>query len=274
MSNVVSIGEVPWRREDMVASLEEFDALYARRPIRDNRGGMKSPQMFLSWFALRALAPKAVIESGVWLGQGTWFFEQACPDAELYCLDPNLERIQHRSPRATYYDRDFTAIDWTSLPRSDTVVFFDDHQNGYERLQAAKWAGFRHVMFEDNYAVPHGDCYSLKRAFAHAGFATPAVRSRAKLAWWVRNALLGPRARPGDVAPNDTDATYLRENLEVYYEFPPVFKARTTRWGDPWDDRYPTPPPLLERVDAAHQQRFLDEAAAYTWICYARLAGK
>jgi hypothetical protein len=272
MSNLVSIGEVPWRREDMIASLEEFAALYERRPIRDNKGGMKSPQMFLSWFALRALAPKAIIESGVWLGQGTWFFEQACPDAELHCLDPNLERIQYRSVRATYYDRDFTAIDWTGLPREETAVFFDDHQNGYERLKAAKWAGFRHLIFEDNYAVPHGDCYSLKKAFAHAGFSVPAVRGRARLARRVRGAIFGKTATPGDVAPNPVDAAYLAANLEAYYEFPPVFKARTTRWGDPWDEaRYPTPPPLLTAVESPHHQRFFDEALAYTWICYVRL---
>ena len=49
---------------------------------------MLSPHMFLMWFALKTLQPKVVIESGVWLGQGTWFVEKACPDARICCLDP------------------------------------------------------------------------------------------------------------------------------------------------------------------------------------------
>src|SRR5687768_2691932 len=100
MISSVVLGQVPWSREDMLGKLEEFSSLYDDRPIKDNTGGMLSPHMFSIWFALRTLQPKAVIESGVWLGQSTWFFERACPDAQLYCIEPNLDRIQYRSTRA------------------------------------------------------------------------------------------------------------------------------------------------------------------------------
>ena len=271
----MTIGEAPWSREDMMEKLEDFSSLYDNRPIKNNSGGMFSPHMFLAWFALQALKPKAIIESGVWLGQGTWFFEKACPDAQLYCIDLNLDNIQYRSSRAEYFDRDFSTIDWSHLPKGETVLFFDDHQNAYERVKTAKWFGFKHLIFEDNYPSLQGDCYSLKKAFMHSGLRSVPSHSRSLKVWcWKRiQSLLGIKdCSNRGIPPNDVDATYLRRNLEAYYEFPPVFKAERTRWGDPWDDvNYPTPGALLSSVEKEYQQKYMDEAKNYTWMCYARL---
>jgi hypothetical protein len=274
MTSAMSIGQVPWSREDMLATLEEFSSLYDERPIADNRGGMRSPHMFMTWFALRMLQPQAVVESGVWLGQGTWFIERACPNAQLFCIEPNLNRIQYRSKRAQYFDRDFSTIDWSHLPKHETLLFFDDHQNAYERIKTAKWFGFTHLIIEDNYPPSQGDCYSLKRAFMHSGFkCIPRRGSFSSRFKQKLRALAGaPDSRYRDVAPNEVDAKCLRQNLEVYYEFPPVFKTERTRWGDRWDDeKYPTPEPLLKSVERECQQPFMDEAVHYTWICYAKL---
>jgi len=227
MSSVV-IGQVPWSRDDMRGKLEEFSSLYDDRPIKDNTGGMLSPHMFSIWFALRTLQPKAVIESGVWLGQGTWLFERACPDAQLYCIEPNLDRIQYRSTRAAYFKQDFSTIDWGSLPKDETLVFFDDHQNAYERLKTVKWFGFTRVIFEDNYPAAQGNCYSLKQVFMHSGlkFTPRSSQSlRAKLKQKAR-ALLGiTETKPVEILPNEIDAQYLRQNLEVYWLFRPSVLA-------------------------------------------------
>ena len=52
---------------------------------------------------------------------------------------------------------------------------------------------------------------------------------------------------------------------------PPVFKLARTRWGTPWDSRYPTPDPLLTAMAHPWQEIFLDDADDYTWLCYVRL---
>lgn len=259
----------------MIRKLAQFAVLYEQRPIRNNAGGMLSPHMFLAWFALQALKPRAIVESGVFLGQGTWFFEKACPDARLYCIDLDLARIQYRSERAEYFDRDFSRIDWNDLPKDDTLLFFDDHQDAYERLKTAKWFGFKHLIFEDNFPASQGDCYSLKQAFAYSGFKfdpLPYWSLRAKLKWKLAK-LFGILAdKYLGVAPNELDAIYLRQNLAVYHEFPPIFRAERTMWGDPWDDlHYPTPPALLSSVEEEYQQGFMDEAMSFSGMCYARL---
>ena len=273
MDGLATIGDPPFSREAMRAALEDFSRVYEMWPLKGNPGGMLSPHMFLTWFVLRQLAPKAVVESGVWRGQGTWLIEQACPDARLYCIDVDLTNRLYISDRAEYFDRDFSTIDWTDLPGEDTVLFFDDHQNAYERVKAASWFGFKHLIFEDNYPVHQGDCYSLKQAFAHAGLQFDPRSSdtwRLKYKHFKRR-MLSSLGRMHEVPPNDVDARYLRRNLEVYYELPPVIKVEHTRFGTCWDERYPTPEPLLRSVEESYQRIFRDDATSYTWMCYARL---
>lgn len=258
----------------MLGKLEQFSAVYDERPIKDNAGGMLSPHVFLAWFALSTLKPKVVVESGVWLGQGTWLIEKACPDAQIYCIDPNLKRIRYRSSRARYFDRDFSTIDWTHLPKEETVLFFDDHQDAYERVKLSKWFGFKHIFFEDNYPPRQGDCYSLKQALAHSGLQfNPAHSASLKRKYkHSKRRLLVALGRMREVAPNDVDAKYLLQNLDVYCELPPVFKGERTRFGTPWDEEnYATPKPLLLTVEKDYQRKFKDEAASYTCMCYARL---
>jgi len=268
MSAPMSFGEVPWTRDDLLAALEGFSQLYDQRPIRDNVAGMRAPHMFAAWFALARLKPKVVVESGIANGQSTWLIEQACPEAELHSIDIDLSQRVYFSDRATYYEKDFDSIDWSSLPTDETVLFFDDHQNAYDRVKSAAWFGFEHLLFEDNYPVPRGDCYSLKKAFAGGGF-TPEAPSRKGLGRLLGG---GESVPQGTVAPNMVDAHYLQKNLASYFEFPPVIHPPATRWGDAWDQtRYPTPEPLLSQVEEAWQQVFADEAVHYTWLCYARL---
>jgi hypothetical protein len=245
----------------MIAKLEEFAELYARRPIKANDGGMRSPHLFHFWFAMQHLKPSAVIESGVWKGQGTWFIEQACPDAEIYCIDISWKNLQFRSNRAQYINKDFSLIDWSHLNSDDTLVFFDDHVDSIKRIPVCLKQGFKHIMFEDNYPHSKGDCYSLKEVFSNSGHAAlPGIKNR------IRRAL--GLLHDSGVAPNIKDASYVRSVASVYQELPPIFKISTTRWGDPWDDRFPTPAPLLSAVEKPYEQCFLDEAEWYTWICY------
>lgn len=274
MGKVVTIGKPPWSDHEMLSNLEAFASLYEDRPIEDNTGGMKSPHMFLAWFVLQRLQIKTIIESGVWLGQGTWFFERACPDAELHCIDPDLARIQYRSKRATYYDRDFSTIDWRHLDKERTVAFFDDHQNAYERVKTAKRFGFKHLIFEDNYPPSQGDCYSLKKAFMHSGFTNTHRSLKRRFRETVRRVQgKNPIHIPSnEVPPNDGDANYLEDNLDIYCELPPVFKTEVTRWSDTWDaETYPTVEPLLRSQSHQYQKIFFDDATSYTWMCYAKL---
>ena len=281
----MKIGNPPWSRNEILASIDEFSTIYSERPIKDNQGGMKAPHMFAVWFIAKKLDPDLIVESGIWKGQSTWLLEKACPKAKLISIDLNLDRREYISPKATYFDRDFSEQDWSQISGDRTLAFFDDHQNAYKRLQQCKWFGFKHAIFEDNYPAKQGDCYSLKKALANAGFkpersnktlipsvvSTKILNKFATLSGISSNSFT-PQHEAVTVQPNNFDSRMLQKNLDVYYEFPPVCKTDKTRWGDEWnDDSYPTPEPLLDRPTKPSQEIFLDEAKSYTWICYTKL---
>jgi len=232
----MSLGSPPFHRDDMFSHLQEFEEVYKKRPIEDNRGGMKAPQAFYAWYIAKKLQPELIIESGVWYGQGTWFFEQACPNANIICIDPDQSRLKYKSKKATYTSHDFKNINWDSVQsdKSKVLCFFDDHQNAVSRLPILKIYGFKHIMFEDNYPVGQGDCVSLKTALEVGG----------------------------------KDSKIVKEYIDVYQELPPPIKLDITRWGDSWDN-YPTEDALISNIDKT--SCYFDGAENYTWICYARM---
>ncbi len=250
----IDIGDPPWSREELIGELDVFLDIYDERPLKENAGGMSSPHSFYTWYALRKLNPKTVIESGVFRGHSTWLIEQALPETEIISIDPRLDHVVYRSDRARYQETDFGLSDWSALDSNTTLVFFDDHQNAYERLKQCRWFGFRNVIFEDNYAHTQGDFYSLKKAFQGRGFA-PAKSKRVKqilsfcFPRGVKCNTIG--ATSAAVAPNQADAEYIRRHVEIYFEFPPIFRLTGTRWGTAWNDvNYPTKAPLF--IDPPH----------------------
>lgn len=243
-----------FEREDMLKYLDEFSEIYNNRIINNNEGGMKSPHLFPIWYILKKIKPKYIIESGVWKGLGTWFFENASPDSIIISIDPSPNYRIYTSPNVEYSTIDFINYDWSKISdqdKKDTLLFFDDHQNSIDRIKHAKLLGFKKMIFEDNYPYLQGDCYSPKK-----------ILSRKK---WVID--LGGVKKWFD--PVETDYNYFIENVISYQELPPLFKDDKTRWGDDWSDYiYNTPEPLLSKSDIEKYPIFFDERKDYTWLSY------
>lgn len=260
----VRIGDFGWSREDFLSELKDFHAAYLERPIKDNHGGMSSSHLFLLWFLLRKLRPTTVIESGVFQGQGTWLIEKALPTAQLNCIDIDWSKLKYKSTRATYFSQDFATIDWGTLDKSKTFVFFDDHMNAFQRTLDCARLGFKHIAFEDNYYPANvGDVYSVKLALAGLGY-----QPTRDIRYWL-NRLRGIRH---DVAvrPNTDDAAKLKQVIEVYREMPPIFLPAMSRWGYAYTT-LPTEAPILTEIEADWQRIFQEEAKWYTWLAYLRL---
>lgn len=285
MTAVTEIGEPLVSGSEIIAEMAAFLDLYRERPHRDNDGGMKAPHMFATWVMLRKLRPSLVIESGVFRGQGTWLIEHAVPDAELICIDPSPTHRTYTASRAQYFEEDFSRLDWRDAP-ADTVAFFDDHQNAYDRAMQCRWFGIKHMIFEDNYAAGVGDCYSLKKAFAMQGAARSHMTEDGYAIAQKRRTLKGELSykitkklkKMGVISDinlavpkNGHDAALLQRNLERYFEFPPVVRSASHRFG-PWrDDRLPTKPPVIPEARRTDEEIFAKDAPSYTWICYAAL---
>jgi len=266
---------LPWTRKEIISSLDEFMEIYKKRPIQDNNGGMKAPHMFATWFICRQLQPDIIIESGIWYGQSTWLFEQACPEAELFSIDINLANRKYISKRSTYLDTDFSCNNWNFIT-NHSLAFFDDHQNALNRLRQCEALGLKHIIFEDNYPHPKGDCYSLKKALGGFGHEHELIKSlKAELKKNSNNVQLQSRLsalQQTTVEANSYDRDYINTQLDILDEFPPVVQTAMTRWGDRWDSSvYPTEEPLLVGKIPEKYQIFIEEANSYNWLCYARL---
>lgn len=258
------IGAPPWTRDEMTAELPVFAKIYADRPIQDNFGGMSSSHLFLFWFLLKKLAPKHVIESGVYKGQGTWFIEQAVPDAMITCLDVDWSNLAYRSGKARYLTGDFATHNWSGIDWDSSLAFFDDHVNAVRRTKQCASIGVKHLIFEDNYYPDSvSDVYSLKNAFAGIGH-----QPRRGRHYWLQR-IKGMR-NDVRVKPNESDAEYLRSVIDIYHELPPPCLPRISRWGTPYAD-LPVEIPLLTAIEEGWQQIFADEGKWYTWLAYVRL---
>lgn len=269
MQKVQKIGNIDWTVDEIKKSIPIFIELYKNKPIADNQGGMKSPHMFAAWFMLKKINPKNVIESGVWKGQGTWLIETTLPEANIFSIDLNLKKREYISDKVKYFNKDFSKIDWSMIEnKEDTLLFFDDHQNAVERVMLCERKGFKHLVFEDNYPENQGDCYSLKKALQYLESNTNNIRKN-----FFES--LKQRIRKNKIERRHIrieDSKYLKDVLDIYYEFPPVFKNSITRWGDNWDDEnYLTPEPLYKKVEEKYLEIFQKEAIFYTWFCYAKL---
>jgi hypothetical protein len=239
-----------YTKSEISVFLDEFYSLYNERPVKDNTGGMKASHMFAFWFLLKKINPEAVIESGVFKGNGTWLIEKACPNAKIACIDPCLYQRVYVSSKAVYTTTDFLLVDWSNLKDRNVLVFFDDHQDSIKRIRRCNELGFKKIIVEDNYPIDQGDCYSPKKALSN------------------KNYLLNDTT----CLKNTDDYKFLKENLEYYQESFPIFDDTTTVWNTPWkNDLYNTPESLLTEDYKNKYPVFFNERKDYYWLCYLQL---
>lgn len=242
--------------------LDEYLNLYQNRPVKDNAGGMKSPHLFNMFCLLKEIKPNLIIESGVWKGQGTWFFENTCPKSDIISFDISMDNLVYTSKKATYVKGDFTKVDWNSFfsnnkkyNQNNVLLFLDDHVDFTERLKfLSSTPFFKKIVFEDNYPPTQGDCVSPK-----------------KLRESVKCIIDKAGNRVEYIIPKE-DIELFNKNISYYQELPPLFKPEKTRWGDSWE-KYNTLDPIF-KLDEEVNQILVEEMYDYTWIAYMELNGE
>ncbi|KAK6153642.1 hypothetical protein DH2020_013281 [Rehmannia glutinosa] len=211
-----------------------------------------------------------MIESGAFKGHSTWVLRQAMPNTPILSLSPrHPEKYLKKGPayvdgNCTYFAGkdfvDFGSMDWRRVMRkhgiedhSRVLVFFDDHQNELKRLKQALKAGFRHLVFEDNYDTGTGDHYSFRqicdqfyiRGGGHSCFKDSdeaRVRFKRKK-FWEKAVDIEELCGPGEAwwgvrghmrdnfnhsnnaitfAEHFQNSRFVESVLDVYWELPPV----------------------------------------------------
>ncbi|GFP90416.1 hypothetical protein PHJA_001185500 [Phtheirospermum japonicum] len=158
---------VEWTSKDLLKGLEEFVPIYEARPIKNNMYGMGFDHSFGLWFITRWLNPDLMIESGAFKGHSTWVLRQAMPDTPIVSITPRHPE-KYLKKGARLCRRELHLLCWKGF------CGFRKHGFGEELLgntglkievglrQALK-AGFKHLVFEDNYDTGTGDHYSFRQ---------------------------------------------------------------------------------------------------------------
>ena len=289
-----------YERKELINSFKKFLEIYEKRPIKKNTGGMRLSHCFAFYLFLKKINPPLVVESGVLKGQGTWLIENICPNAKIICIDIYPHKRVFTSKKAKYYSQDFKNLDWTNIPEN-SLAFFDDHQNAVDRLIYAKWCGFKHLIFEDNFSdtYENRDTYSLKQALSNSGFINTYNKNKFKeffnklfLSFKMETKKLSYGLLPKfaqkffknpyyyydlnrlkDVKPNNVDSKLIDKNIDIYYEFPPLIEDENTKKE--------TDNPIFSSLDDllqhCNEKTILEikndytEASNYCWISYVKL---
>ncbi|MCJ2089220.1 hypothetical protein MKK88_25000 [Methylobacterium sp. E-005] len=151
----------------VIDQVRTFWSLIPTAPVRQRRGGSGFNGALQLYVAMRALRPRFVIESGVFRGLTTWVIRQACPEARIFCHDPDLSGLQYRDLQARYSTADWSTAEWSMLDPATTVAFFDDHVAQGRRVAEAHARGLTRLLFDDD-AAGH-------RIHAHGGPAHPTI---------------------------------------------------------------------------------------------------
>ena len=276
-------------KKNILNHLDEFNHMYKERPIKNNRGGMGIQNMFGFYFLLKTIKPEFVVESGVFKGQSTWLIENTLPKAKVLSIDPWLEQREYISTSSLieYSNLDFTNQDFTNIPEN-SLVFFDDHQNFYQRLIYSYFFGFKNIIGEDNYPVRQGDTYSFKKIYSASGLndSRPNLKTLLKSIIILSKHTFFKKVNKNykkeiqkydlsiqDVLETKNHFNNLEKIIDTCFELPPIFKTKFTRWGDLWtDENYPTKQSLLDLTDS-NIKKYIDffNDNYYNWMCYIKL---
>ncbi len=263
-----------WDYEEIINEIEIFLKIYEKRPISNNKGGMKFPHAFGLYFILKKINPSLVIESGVFKGQSTWIIENTLPNAEIICLDIDLSKREYISKKAKYSNLDFKFQDLSKIPEN-TLVLFDDHVNHLNRIKEAYFFGIKNIILDDNYKSNSGDFQTIKQSFEKYSFNHQLkITSIFKtLFFFVK--LLSKKIfvkkfnahkelnfitnRIRDHSLNKNEFKNIDKIIKTYYEFPPIIPQNSN-----------TEVPLLDQANEQLKD-YLNELSVYNHLTFIEL---
>lgn len=133
--------------------LDDFFALYPKRPVADNKGGSGLNDSLWLYLLARLFEPALIVESGSHKGHSAWLFRQACPDAEIHSFDIDHSRLAHRASGVIFHEEDWAPARFPEADPERSLVFLDDHISHARRLREAGAKGFRHLLLDDNFSA-------------------------------------------------------------------------------------------------------------------------
>jgi hypothetical protein len=129
---------------------ENFFDILPSCPVIQNHGGNGFNGGLLLYVIAVILNPEVIIESGVFRGFTTWVMRRACPKAKIFCFDLTFRALRYRDSVATYIERDWSEFKFGAGELKNSLCFFDDHVDQWQRIEEVKHLDGRTVVFDDS----------------------------------------------------------------------------------------------------------------------------
>ncbi len=134
---------------DYRADVADFLVSFENNPAAGARRTTATGSLLWLFVIARAIAPKVIVESGVYKGASLYTFHTAVPSAKLFGYDIDLANCVVRDAGIVLHEGD-----WSELPPrvegEGDLCYFDDHINNCLRVREAYELGFRHLIFDDS----------------------------------------------------------------------------------------------------------------------------
>ncbi len=139
--------------QDIQQYIAAYNQVFKQITISNLHGGMGYNNGLLVYCFTKVVNPDAVVESGVWRGFSTALLDAAStPQTKLYCFDINLSKVEHRSPKARYFEHDIEGFQ-EPIVGNKILALLDDHVSHYDRLQWCRTKGIPYIIADDDLSV-------------------------------------------------------------------------------------------------------------------------
>jgi hypothetical protein len=142
------------RSDDLILSdIIEYDDIFRKSNISNLNGGMGYNNGLFVFIFTRATSAELIIESGVWRGFTTGLLDVSSGDhAKLHCFDINLSKVEWKSSKAIYYEKDISEVDLITRGKK-CLALFDDHVSQFDRLNYCHNNGVKNIIFDDDVSI-------------------------------------------------------------------------------------------------------------------------
>ena len=109
-----------------------------------------TPGNLTLWLFLlvRALDPRVVVESGVFMGSSLFTLRAASPRPKLFAFDLDFSKLAFKADTIDYRQHDW-GTDSVRAESPADLCYFNDHINNCMRIRQCHERGFKHLVLDD-----------------------------------------------------------------------------------------------------------------------------
>jgi len=131
-----------------VGDLVEYFEVRRQNPAFGILGTTPGNLTLWLFLLVRALKPKVVVESGVYMGSSLFTMRCASPVPKMYAFDLDFSKLLFKTDTVDFREHDW-GTDQVKAESPTDLCYFNDHINNCMRIRQCWERGFKHLVLDD-----------------------------------------------------------------------------------------------------------------------------